>query len=58
LGSISLDKFLAFHNLERSHQGYSLKGRTPAQASRDATGRKHLPPIVPKEENPTEETAA
>jgi transposase InsO family protein len=53
-----LDKFLSFYNLERSHQGYRLKGRTPAQALRDATGRKRLPPIVPKEENPTEETAA
>lgn len=42
-----LDRFLAFYNLERSHQGYRLKGRTPAQALRDALGVKELPPIVP-----------
>jgi len=44
-----LDEFLEFYNLKRSHQGYRLKGRTPAQALRDALGRKKLPPIVPKE---------
>lgn len=42
-----LDRFLAFYNLERSHQGYRLKGRTPAQALRDALGVEELPPIVP-----------
>lgn len=52
-----LDKFLVFYNLARSHQGYRLKGPTPAQALRDETGRKRLPPIVSKKENPTEETA-
>lgn len=31
-----LDTFLNYYNLERSHQGYRLKGRTPAQALRDA----------------------
>ena len=44
-----LDEFLEFYNTKRSHQGYRLKGRTPAQALRDALGRKKLPPIVPKE---------
>jgi transposase InsO family protein len=44
-----LDEFLAFYNLKRTHQGYRLKGRTPAQALRDALGRKKLPPIIPKE---------
>ena len=44
-----LDEFLEFYNLKRSHQGYRLKGRTPAQALRDALSRKKLPPIVPKE---------
>ncbi len=44
-----LDRFLDFYNLERSHQGYRLEGRAPAQALREALGRKKLPPIVPKE---------
>ncbi len=44
-----LDQYLSFYNLKRSHQGYRLKGRTPAQALREALGRKRLPPIVPKE---------
>ncbi|HVZ36108.1 MAG TPA: hypothetical protein VG963_26955 [Polyangiaceae bacterium] len=35
------------YNLERSHQGYHLNGRTPAQALRDALGVDDLPPIVP-----------
>jgi len=53
-----LDKFLAFYNLKRSHQGYRLKGRTPAQALREALGRKKLPPIVPKEDTQPEKEAA
>lgn len=48
-----LDRFLAYYNLERSHQGYRLKGRTPAQALREALGIEELPPVVPE---PTEET--
>ena len=44
------DRFLAYHNLERSHQGYPLKGRTPAQALREALGIEELPPFVPAEE--------
>ena len=44
-----LDQYLSFYNLKRSHQGYRLKGRTPAQALREALGRKRLPPTVPKE---------
>jgi hypothetical protein len=47
-----LDEFLAFYNLERTHQGYRLRGRTPAQALRDAMGRKRLPAIAPKEPTP------
>jgi hypothetical protein len=31
-------------------QGYRLKGRTPAQALREALGRKELRPIVPKDD--------
>ena len=52
-----LDKFLEYYNLERSHQGYRLKGLTPAQALRDAIGLDTLPPFVanntPEEEEPT-----
>lgn len=53
-----LDTFLDFYNLKRSHQGYRLKGRTPAQALREALGRKRLPPIVPKTDNEVEKEAA
>jgi transposase InsO family protein len=50
-----LDRFLRYYNLERSHQGYRLQGRTPAQALREALGTETLPPIVPEEEvNQTE----
>ncbi len=52
-----LDTFLRDYNLERSHQGYRLKGRTPAQALREALKRKTLPPIVPDPEE-TAETEA
>ena len=48
-----LDRFLAYYNLERSHQGYRLKGRTPAQALREALGIEQLPPVVPAEEEAT-----
>jgi hypothetical protein len=37
-------------NLERSHQGYRLRGRTPAQALIEALGVTELPDIVPPEE--------
>jgi transposase InsO family protein len=33
-----LDRFLEYYNVQRSHQGYRLKGRTPAQALREALG--------------------
>ena len=45
-----LDVFIEFYNLKRSHQGYRLKGRTPAQALREALSRKKLPSIIPKED--------
>jgi transposase InsO family protein len=47
-----LDRFLRYYNLERSHQGYRLKGRTPAQAWREALGIDTIPGIVPPEEVP------
>lgn len=40
-----LDRFLLYYNLERSHQGYRLRGRTPAQALREALGIDELPPL-------------
>lgn len=40
-----LDTFLRYYNLERSHQGYRLKGRTPAQALREALRRDELPSL-------------
>lgn len=48
-----LDAFLIHYNLERTHQGYRLKGRTPAQALRDALGIETLPPIVPPQDEET-----
>jgi transposase InsO family protein len=41
-----LDVFLQYYNQERSHQGYRLNGRTPAQALREALGIDDLPPFV------------
>jgi hypothetical protein len=38
-----LDEFMTYYNLERSHQGYRLNGRTPAQALREALGIAELP---------------
>jgi transposase InsO family protein len=40
-----LDAFLAHYNLDRSHQGYRLRGRTPAQALREALGVAELPSL-------------
>jgi transposase InsO family protein len=45
-----LDRFLRYYNLERSHQGYRLKGRTPAQALMEALGVTEIPDIIPTEE--------
>ena len=45
-----LDTFLRYYNLERSHQGYRLRGRTPAQALRETLTIETLPPIVPESE--------
>ena len=41
-----------------SPQGYRSKGRTPAQALRDALDRKKFPPIVPKDDTNVEKQAA
>ncbi len=42
-----LDTFIEYYNHKRSHQGYRLNGRTPAQALRDALGVEELPPMIP-----------
>lgn len=48
-----LDRFLTYYNLERSHQGYRLKGRIPAQALKQALGADELPNLdfAPPPEN-------
>jgi transposase InsO family protein len=54
-----IDTFLRYYNVERSHQGYRLKGRTPAQALKEALGVEEIPQIVPNEEvNEPLQTAA
>ena len=45
-----LDAFMIRYNTQRSHQGYRLNGRTPAQALREALGLSELPPFVPTAE--------
>lgn len=50
-----LDKFMEYYNLQRSHQGYRLQGRTPAQALREALGIEELPPILPSRNEEVEE---
>jgi len=42
---------LDYYNLKRSHQGYRLKGKTPAQALREALQVKKLPPFLPAEDD-------
>ena len=49
-----LDGFIEYYNLERSHQGYRLMGRTPAQALREALAIEDLPPFILPEEVPEE----
>jgi hypothetical protein len=45
-----LDRFLEYYNLQWSHQGYRLAGRTPAQALQEALSLTELPPLVPPAE--------
>ena len=53
-----LDRFLRYYNLERSHQGYRLRGRKPAHALMEALGVTELPDIVPPEVTEPLPTAA
>lgn len=41
-----LDRFLAYYNLERSHQGYQRRGNTPAQALSEALNVEELPTLT------------
>jgi transposase InsO family protein len=50
-----LDRFLEYYNLQRSHQGYRLSGRTPAQALREALGITELPPLGIPSQSPESE---
>lgn len=43
-----LDVFMAFYNFHRTHQGYRVAGRTPAQALLDLIAQQRmLPPVNP-----------
>jgi hypothetical protein len=56
-----LDRFLASFNLERSHQGYRLRGNSPAQALREALAFEDLPALtypLPAEEDAIEQPEA
>ena len=53
-----LDRLLRYYNPERSHHGYRLQGRTPAEALREALGSEALPPIVPRRKKKAKKTAA
>jgi hypothetical protein len=46
---VTLTAFWTTTTLQRSHQGYRLRGRTPAQAFQEARGLTELPPLVPAE---------
>jgi hypothetical protein len=41
-----LDLFVAYYNLDRSHQAYRLRGRTLAEALREALGVERIPELV------------
>jgi len=41
-----LDQFLDYYNFHRTHQGYRLKGKTPAEALKEALGVADLPTLV------------
>jgi hypothetical protein len=38
-----LDRFMAYYNFGRTHQGYRVGGRTPARALLDGLGLARLP---------------
>jgi len=53
-----VDQFLLYYNAERSHQGYRLRSKTPAQALREALGVDTLPPLIPFDDFQAEEKAS
>ena len=50
-----LDRFLAYYNVDRTHQGYRLKGRTPVQALCEALGLEAAPTFPQLSTEPGEE---
>jgi len=50
-----LDAFMTHYNLERSHEGYRLNGRTPAQALKHALGIIELPSLRFETETSTDQ---
>ena len=46
---VDLDRYLAFYNRERAHQGYRTKGRTPYQAFVDGVAAMQQPEEVEPE---------
>jgi transposase InsO family protein len=53
-----LDRFPGALQSRTQPPGLRLKGRTPAQALREALGREELPPVVPEREDENENDAA
>lgn len=53
-----LDRFLAYYNLEGSHQGYRLRGKTPAQALREALSVEELPALTYSQEDEIDQPQA
>ena len=47
-----LNLFIAFYNDQRTHERYRLKGRTAAQATREALSVDRLPVFVPPADPP------
>lgn len=53
-----LDRFLACYNLERSHQGYRLRSKTPVQALREALNVEDLPALTCSQEDAIDQPQA
>jgi transposase InsO family protein len=52
-----LDQFMTCCNIERSHQGYRLRGRTPVQALREALAIETVPSLDYASPQPTQQVA-
>ena len=51
-----LDVFMLHYNTRRTHQGYRVQGRTPAQALKDTVGKKKVPSLDFCTETPQPQT--